>query len=276
MTSISSSGSRKGANPRARIRLSTRGDDAGSCRSANLAIRQAFEHGFLRNASVMAVGTAVEHAAEVLRDLPGLALGLHVALNCEWEHPRWGPVLPPKQVPALVDDQGHLTRTPMVLHERKAPLEQMLAEVRAQYERLTALKLSVQYLDQHMGVGWVSGLGPALEDFARRRGLLYAEGLYPDLPLSGERHPDAAEDLVARLRAAARGTYLVIGHPCFDDEETRAFQWAGHPPGAMARDRDGQRRMFLEDSVGEAFRQAQAEPCRYVDSHPGGHHTCGR
>jgi hypothetical protein len=40
-----------------RIQLVTRGDDAGSCQSANRAIGQACDSGTLRNVSVMAPGT---------------------------------------------------------------------------------------------------------------------------------------------------------------------------------------------------------------------------
>ena len=95
-----------------RIRLVTRGDDAASSRSANLGIREAFERGIVRNVSVMAPGPELKHAFETLGGLKGLCVGFHVAINCEWITPRWGPVLPAKEVPTLVDEKGHLLFTP--------------------------------------------------------------------------------------------------------------------------------------------------------------------
>ena len=49
-----------------RIHLITRGDDLGTNHSANAAIREAFQSGILRNASLMACCPAVEEAAEML------------------------------------------------------------------------------------------------------------------------------------------------------------------------------------------------------------------
>ena len=46
-----------------RIRLITRGDDCGSNHTANVAIRAAFEHGILKNTSIMVPCAAVEEAA---------------------------------------------------------------------------------------------------------------------------------------------------------------------------------------------------------------------
>ena len=52
-----------------RIRIVTRGDDSGSCHSANRAIADAFKNGLLRNASVMVPAPAFKDAAQMYRDL---------------------------------------------------------------------------------------------------------------------------------------------------------------------------------------------------------------
>ena len=74
------------------IRLVTRADDAGSSLSANRAIRETCVAGMVRNVSLMAPCAHIADAAAQLRDLPGIALGMHVTLNGEWDAPRWSPL----------------------------------------------------------------------------------------------------------------------------------------------------------------------------------------
>ena len=68
-----------------RISIVTRGDDAGSCVAANRGVEEAARFGVMRNASVMACGPALDDAAERLRRIPGLCIGLHLTLASEWD-----------------------------------------------------------------------------------------------------------------------------------------------------------------------------------------------
>lgn len=253
-----------------RIRLVTRADDAGSSRSANRAIRQACVDGLVRNVSLMAPCAHIADAAEQLRDLPGICFGMHVTLNCEWDAPRWGPLSPPAAVPTLVEADGTFTRFPMHLHERRAAVDEMLVEVAAQLARLRALGFRVSYLDQHMGVGWVCGLGERLTAFAEREGLLDADRLVPGLPEAPTPAPPGpdhhVEGLIARLAASAPGTYVALGHPCHDDAEMGLVHGAGALPGEVGRDRDGQRRMFLDPRVRAAFARHDVVPVTYAEA----------
>ena len=80
-------------------------DDLGITRSTNLAIRQAFREGIVTSASLMANMTAFQHALDhVVYQNPGLGIGIHLCLTSG------KPVLPPAQVPLLVDRQGHFCR----------------------------------------------------------------------------------------------------------------------------------------------------------------------
>ena len=142
------------SNP-SRIRLVTRGDDAGSCESANVAIRQAACHGVLRNVSVMAPGPAFEAAVPLLQSLPeSVCLGLHVTLNAEWETVKWPPVLPRDRVPSLVDESGYFWPTPAETQKQGVRVDEMLAEIEAQLARVRKQGLTVSYIDEHMGVSW--------------------------------------------------------------------------------------------------------------------------
>ena len=253
-----------------RIRLVTRADDAGSSRSANRAIREACVAGLARNVSLMAPCPHIADAAAVLRDLPGVCFGMHVTLNCEWEVPRWGPLSPASAVPSLVEADGSFTRFPVHLHERNAAVDEMMVEVAAQLAHLRALGFRLSYLDQHMGVGWVCGLGERLSAFAAREGLIDADRVVRGLPEAptpaspgADQHVD---DLIARLAASPPGTFMALGHPCYDDAEMALVHGAGASAGEVGRDRDGQRRMFLDPRVRAAFAKHDVAAITYAEA----------
>lgn len=246
------------------IRLVTRGDDAGSCASANRAIREACRDGVLRNASIMVPGPAFDEVPQALAGLDGICLGLHVVLNAEWDGPKWGPVLPAAQVPSLVDEHGHFTRTPNELNAQGANVDEMVAEVQAQLDRASAAGLQLSYLDEHMGVGWVGGLRQRLAELARREGLADAHGLR-HLPMLSPFDGDPVERLIASLRAAPSGNYVYVTHPGCDAEDMRRFSHAGLAPGQIARERDADRRLWLDPRLRQYGRDHDVEFVRYTD-----------
>jgi len=246
-----------------RIRLITRADDCGMALSANRAIIEACTRGIARNVSIMVPAPRFKAAAELLHELKGVDLGVHFTLNAEWDNVKWGPVLPPEKVRSLVDDKGLFYTTPMHLHERHAKQEEMLAEARAQIEAARAQGLEIAYLDTHMGVEWVAKTGEKLARLVEQEGLIWANPLgkrLPKIPDSTQGHP---ERLIAQLEAATENTYLTVGHPTYDDEEVRRFRINASPEGEVARDRDGQRRMFTDPKVLQCVAAKGVEPIRY-------------
>jgi predicted glycoside hydrolase/deacetylase ChbG (UPF0249 family) len=248
-----------------KIRLITRGDDAGSCHSANRAVLEACERGILRNASLMAAGPAFGAAAALFAGRPEICLGLHVTLNAEWDEVRWGPVLPPEQVPSLVDERGHFLPSPRVLKERGFDLEEAVAEVQAQLDRMRGLGLQPAYLDEHMGVGWLPGLRERLAALAEREGLVPAHQ-FPHLPMAEGAGGGEVERWTASLAAAAPGTYVLITHPGFDDVEMRRFGHAGLEPGQVARERDAERQALIDPRLAEACRELSVQFMRYTEA----------
>ena len=233
--------------------LVVRGDDGGSCDSANAAILEAFQNGILRNTSLMATGSALDEAAELLRDLNGLCLGLHVTLTSEWDAVKWGPVLSPGRVPSLVDENGHFFPSTRALAANHPHPDEMMAEASAQLTRLRSKGLSISYLDDHMGVGHVGTFKTRLEGFAKEEGLNFVSGSPPRLPRLETSLEDPATSttatFIARVRAAPPGTYLVITHPGHDAEDMRAYHHAGLAAGEVARQRDADRRMLTDRGV---------------------------
>lgn len=201
-------------------RLLIRGDDAGVTRGNNEALLACARAGLVRNIGFMACAPAFAHAVELFREpLPGVVLGLHATVTCEWASSlRWGPVLPRDQVPTLLAADGcfvHATRT---LHEL-ADHDQIIAEVRAQIAKAKAAGLCLTYLDTHMIFNWLPGMQARLSALAAEEGLVMDE---PHgnavLPLAGD-PLDTLFDRIAQLAPGA--THLLITHPSTLDDDAR-------------------------------------------------------
>jgi hypothetical protein len=234
----------------ARLRLVTRGDDSGSCHSANRAIRDGFTRGILRNTSLMVPGPAFDEAARMLAGLDGLGFGLHATITDEWNESRWGPVLGAKQVPSLVMDDGTFYKSTTDLWNHKPNLDEILAELKAQLKRARSRGLAVSYIDEHMVFSWFHGLQEKLHAFAKAEGLVYGHGLLPGLPEVKGDFADPVERFIARLSAAEPGkTYLLVTHPAYADAEMRAMTYDKRAPGEIARERDCDRRLLTDPRV---------------------------
>jgi predicted glycoside hydrolase/deacetylase ChbG (UPF0249 family) len=237
------------------VRLYTRGDDAGSSRSANRAIRRTVEAGIIRNVSLMAPTHCIDDAATVLKDVKGCAFGMHFTLTCEYANVRWKPLLPARQIPTLVLADGTLPEHGMIMHEKKADPQQAIAEAAAQLDRLRKLGFRISYVDVHMCFDWLPGFTEALTAFCEKEGLVYLVREIKDLPNVPDLPPGAsADNLKKRLTAAGKGSYLCVFHPTLDDEEMRQFAFLAKPTEfTIGRDR------FIDTSI--ATDQAFATWC---------------
>jgi len=248
-----------------RIRLIGRADDAGSCHTANVAIRECVEAGIALNVGVMACCPFFEEAAAMLADRPALCVGLHLTINAEWDTVKWGPVLPPERVPSLVDEDGHFLQNPVLTSQRAAGAspDEVLAEIEAQLARARNAGLHIEYCDEHMGFGWLPGVRERMEAWARREGLVPGHG--QGLPALSGKFDDPADQLIARLEAASPGTYLVVTHPGHDTDEMRRLHHAGLAPGQVAREREGDTRMLTAPKVLDYCRSRGVLPIRFTD-----------
>jgi hypothetical protein len=247
-------------------RLIARADDYGSFRSANLAILETFRKGIVRNVSVLAVGHKFDEGASALTEAHGLCVGLHATIAAEWDNVRWPPVLPPGQVPALVDDAGDLVKTPVIAKEQGADPEQIIAEVAAQLDRCRSAGLAIEYLDTHMGFDWIDGVHEALADLCEREGILFANALegLDRCPRSDSDDPLGA--LAEGISSMDGGTYLLVGHPAYHDDEMADVGHKGYEPPRVARAREVERRMFTDGRVLAAVRSNGVDLIRYTES----------
>ena len=248
------------------IRIVTRGDDSGSCHSANQAIADAFKNGVLRNTSIMVPAPAFKEAAQMYKKLDGFCVGLHGTITDEWNTHRWGPVLGAEKVPSLVMEDGTFFKSIQALWNNEPDNDEIIAELKAQLDVARAEGLDIKYLDEHMAFGWFEDLQPCLHDFAKEEGLIHRpEGLERLPNIEGELS-DPVEQLLARLDATEPGkAYLLVAHPCYDEGDIQQMTYGDHLPGEIAKERDWQRRMFMDARVSEYFENNGVEPIPYTD-----------
>jgi hopanoid biosynthesis associated protein HpnK len=122
-------------------------DDFGLAREVNEAVEIGCWQGVLSAASLMVGGPYAEDAIARARRLPCLRVGLHLALTDA------APVLPPKQIPRLVDEtgrlRGDLARLGLDLAVSEAAREQMRAEIEAQFRAYHATGLALDHVNVH-------------------------------------------------------------------------------------------------------------------------------
>ena len=128
-------------------RLILTGDDFGLDVSVNEAVEEAHRRGVLTAASLMVGGEAAADAVERARRLPTLKVGLHVVMV------EGRPVLPPSEVPDLVDGGGEfstrLVRSGFRLFLLPRVRRQMEAETRAQFRAFRETGLALDHADAH-------------------------------------------------------------------------------------------------------------------------------
>jgi len=119
-------------------------DDLGSSHAANEGVVAALHDGVATCASLMVPAPWARDA--VRRVVAGDDIGVHLTLNCEHEHYRWGPIT---HAPSLQSGEGGFPRNLEDLWEHADPAE-VLRECRAQIERARAWGLDVTHLAPHL------------------------------------------------------------------------------------------------------------------------------
>lgn len=120
-------------------------DDLGLSDGVTAGIVRAWQEGVVTSASAMInIEGAAERVAQVHKAHPELPIGLHITITAG------RPVLPPEQVPTLVDRDGRFYSVEEIpRHLLSMSMDELRAELRAQAERLTAVGVRLSHLDYH-------------------------------------------------------------------------------------------------------------------------------
>lgn len=230
------------------IRLVVRGDDMGSSEASNEAVIRCFKDGVLRDVELMAVGPWFPEAARLLRENPGLDVGLHLTLTSEWDNVKWRPLT---TAPSLVGRDGYFH--PMIwphphygkegaLKEQPWKLEEIERELRAQIDLTKRQVPHLSHLSDHMGF---QALGPEVVALVKRLAAEYRLDIDPEalgvkwVGWNGKPETPAqkVESFVRVLEGLGPGTWIFVDHPALDTPEMRAVSHVGYE--AVAVDRQG-------------------------------------
>lgn len=212
--------------------LLIRTDDIGMSHAVNTALRKFIRTGVPFSASVMVACPWFPEAADILRDNPQVSVGIHLTLNSEWDHYRWGPVLGASAAPTLVDANGYFFATAAQLADHGMDLGEVEAELRAQIDRALRAGLAVDYLDYHMLTAIST---PELRSVVQKLASEYGLGLsrYFDEPslslwdVEPDRKLSTLLDFVGRI---ASGTpNLLVIHLGLETPEMNALVDANNP-----------------------------------------------
>jgi hopanoid biosynthesis associated protein HpnK len=171
-------------------RLIVNADDFGLTPGVSDGIAEAHRRGIVTSTSLMASGSAFDHAVELARELPELSVGVHLTLVEE------RPVSSPDSIPSLVTAQGvfHASHREFLLRYIRgtiAPAD-IETELRAQVARCASSGIPITHLDSHQHLHALPGIMRivmkiageygirgirAPHDCPRRRGAMLPAGL---------------------------------------------------------------------------------------------------
>jgi len=153
------------------MRLVVHGDDFGLSESINDGIVRAHTHGILTSTSLVASGTAFEHAVALARQHPSLDLGVHLTLTEE------RPVSPVESVSSLLVDGKRLHPDPGEFVKRflrgAITIGEVALELEAQIVRVLDHGLRVTHLDGHQHLHVLPGIRREIVALARRHGIRF-------------------------------------------------------------------------------------------------------
>jgi hypothetical protein len=239
------------------VYLVIRSDDGGMSHAVNMAMKRLLEMGLPVSVSVMFPCPWYQEIVEILRQHPEASVGVHLTLNSEWRHYRWGPVIGREAAPSLVDERGYFFPSSDDLYRNEPDLGEVERELRAQIERALATGLRIDYLDYHMGTATGD---PDLRAIVERLGSEYGLGLmgyYGDERFNPQYWAEPEAKLDSLLAAVGRlepGYHVLVTHVGIDTPELAALvdMNTGQPLENMSRHRQGE----LDALMAPAFREA--------------------
>lgn len=125
-------------------------DDFGLSGGVNRAVEQGWKNGILTVASIMPGAAAFDEAVKIARRNPGLQVGLHLTLV------QGRSVLPPAELPELVDAAGNFSNNPVSAGFRyffdRGLYCQLKREIEAQIIKVVDAGIELSHIDGHLNM----------------------------------------------------------------------------------------------------------------------------
>lgn len=232
------------------IILYTRGDDCGISLGTNLAIYDACKYGILKNVSLISVAPYIKNAYDILKDLEDVSFGLHVTLTCEWKNVKLKPILEKDKVPSIIDENGFFYPDGKTIFDKKVNRKEMEKEIEAQYEYLKSLGFKISYVDIHMGIGWVNNIEKFIENFCKKKKILFVEKSYKRFPDFNQNF----ENFLNNLENLNEGEYLLITHPVLPTEEMKLYSTYWEDAETIIKKRTFDLKILTDEKVKEIIK----------------------
>ena len=203
-------------------------DDLGMCHAANEGGFAALRNGPATCGSIMVPCPWFREAADIASREPGFDLGVHLTLNAEWEHYRWGPVAGRSAVPSLCDEQGYLPRTTLEVLKQAKP-DEVEVELRAQVQMALDAGVDVTHLDTHMGSCFLPPLLPIYAKLAREFEVpVFAVGTADDAELKRRGLLGLKDVLKPLVDGLERDGFPILDGFCADSLDFKAGKGLKH------------------------------------------------
>lgn len=255
------------SSPDTGIRIVIRGDDIGFSNAANLACIRAYNEGILTTTEVMVTCPWFLDAANLLRENPGLDVGVHLTLTSEWDNYKWGPIT---NAQSLVTEDGYFPVSNDGFLRLDYSLEEVELELRTQIELALKYIPQISHLSIHMGAPTAT---PELSEIVQRLSQEY------NLPVSPagvsrwygmwEIDANQKEDYLANLlRNLQPGLYVLVCHPALNNQESQAIQGSGHDASErMAVHRGIVTNALTSDRIKQIIEERQIQLVSYSDTY---------
>ena len=245
-------------------------DDMGALHSVNKASIDTYQNGIAASAEVLVVGGWFPEAVKMLRENPGLDVGVHLAITSEWENVKWRPLT---HCPSLVDENGYFF--PMLgpnaaypgqsvfENMEKFDMKEIEQEFRAQIELALKNIPNVSHISGHM---MSTGFNKEVNEMVKRLSAEYGlpsidrmdSGKEYNYEYIGYDGPKATseEKIASFIKALDKmepgKTYVFIDHPAYNDCEMETVMHVGYEDVAV--DRQGVTDLLKSAEVAEAIK----------------------
>jgi predicted glycoside hydrolase/deacetylase ChbG (UPF0249 family) len=255
-------------------RLIIRGDDMGFTHSGNQALIKCYTDGIETSIEVLVPSPWFPEAVKLIRQNPGVDIGIHLDLTSEWETIRWKPL---SDCPSLKDADGYFF--PMVFPNKNYPgraivenkwaIKDVEKEFRAQIELALKYIPRISHLSAHMGC---TDLSPEVRALTKKLAAEYHIPVDPEAnPLltagydgPGKTPSEKVNSFINMLNKLEPGkTYLFVDHPGLNNDELKAVYHIGYEN--VAEDRQGVTDLYTNEKVKAVIKQKGIRLIGYRD-----------
>ena len=246
-------------------------DDMGAFHSVNNASIDVYQNGIAQSVEVLAVGAWFPEAVKMLKETPGLDVGIHLAITSEWENVKWRPLT---SCPSLVDENGYFY--PMMGPNHAYPgqsimenmanfdINEIEKEFRAQIELALKNIPQISHISGHM---FSTAFNPEVLALVQKLSDEYnlpsvdrseAFRLY-NFEYVGYDGPKATyeekvESFIKSLDKMEKGKrYMFVDHPAYNDSEMQTVMHVGYEDVAV--DRQGVTDLLKSPEVRKAIEE---------------------